>query len=76
MKRILPAAPKHAAKDLCDVLFWPDTKTDRQDVRRDETVHLFQALSTNAASTFRWECKISGTEGEEGDDGNLGYVTL
>ena len=75
MKRMLPAAPKQTAKDLCDVLLGSDN-TDSKDVKRDETVQLLQALSMNAASTFRRECKISGTVGEEGEEGNLDYVSL
>ena len=74
MKRMLPGAPKQVAKDLCDVLLGTGEK--QQDDRKDDTVKLLQALSMNAASTFRRECKITGVIGEEGDEGNLDYVSL
>ena len=51
MKRMLPGAPKQVAKDLCDVLLGTGEK--QQDDKKDETVKLLQALSMNAASTFR-----------------------
>ena len=35
--RMLPAAPKQTAKELCDVLLGSDNK-DNKDVKRDETV--------------------------------------
>jgi hypothetical protein len=75
MKRMIPAAPKQTAKDLCDVLLGSDTDPHQQD-QKDETVQLLKALSMNSASTFRRPCKISGTIGAEGDEGNLDYVSL
>ena len=80
MKRIIPVAPKDVARKLCDILLGLNDNKNQQQQRSSttdlDTAKLLQALSMNAASTFRRECKISGTIGDAGDSDNLDYVSL